>query len=544
VLQLATTGVVLALVAVGLYRLPGMTARQARVLVLLACVLAAVMSASMFKYTVDDSYISLRYARNWARGYGPVFNRGAHQPVEGYTNFLWVAVGTLFFRLGVTPEAAVTVAKLLGVAACIASIPLLYWLGRTTWGDPGTAAGAAIIWAAVPYVWFWAAAGLETGLFLLLLIASVNMTICAASRGPGWWVGSGVCFALCAMTRPEGALLAVVTWGSVLILERAAARRAIIIGILSFLALYGTYFVWRWSFYGYLLPNSFYAKTAIRGEALCWLLARKIAEHGRFIQYLAPLVVAVAYLGASRRLSQRARMLLGVAFAAFALAFVASRQWMPGYRYDLPAAPLIIVLAAPAVVLLLSRLQRGWRLVAVAAALAYLVFPMYGLMLQRNYYDRLKASHIAFGKWLGQWAPEDASFAGIDMGAIPYYSDLPKVVDIHPEGLLDADTAHSGFDAQRVMSARPSFIALPYGPPRIVSDEEIPAPSGPTGEIWASRVFQKEYRYVFTTCWSPMHNMRVYVRTDLDLSSGALEAGYAMARESIAANNHPPPGVR
>ena len=542
--ELAGTGIALALVAIGVYTLPGMTTRQAGVLVLLACVLAGVMSASMFKYTVDDTYISLRYARNWARGYGPVFSPDTKQPVEGYTNFLWVGIESLFFRLGVTPEAAVTLAKLLGVAACIASIPVLYSLGQTTWGDPGTAAVAAVIWAAVPYVWFWSAAGLETGLFLFLLIAGISMTISAASRGPAWWVASGVCFALCAMTRPEGVLLAVVTWGSLLILERAAARRAIIVSSLVFLALYGTYFVWRWSFYGYLLPNSFYAKTAIRGEVLCWFLARKIPEHGRFIQYLAPLVVAVAYLGATRRLSARPRTVLCVAIAAFAAAFVASRQWMPGYRYDLPAAPLVIVLAAPAVVMLLSRLQRGWRAVAVAATLAYLAFPMYGLMLQRNYSDRLEAAHVALGKWLEQWAPEDASFAGIDMGAIPYYSDLPKVIDIHPEGLLDADTAHGGFDARRLMSARPSFVALPYGPPRIVPDEEIPAPSGPTGDIWASEPFQNEYRYVFTVCWSPTHNMRVYVRSDLQLSAEALAAGYDMARQSIRVNDHPRPGVR
>jgi hypothetical protein len=183
VFQLVSAGIVLALVAAGLYRLPGRTVRHATVLVLLACVLAGVLSACRFKYTVDDTYISLRYARNWARDFGPVFNRNTQQPVEGYTNFLWVAIEALFFRFGVRPEAAVTLAKLLGVAACIASIPLLYSLGRNTWGDPGTAAVGAVIWAAVPYVWFWSAAGLETGLFLFLLIAGVGMTMCAASRG-------------------------------------------------------------------------------------------------------------------------------------------------------------------------------------------------------------------------------------------------------------------------------------------------------------------------------------------------------------------------
>ena len=46
----------------------------------------------------DDAYISLRYAENWANGYGPVFNPG--ERVEGYTNFLLVAVEMLLFKLG------------------------------------------------------------------------------------------------------------------------------------------------------------------------------------------------------------------------------------------------------------------------------------------------------------------------------------------------------------------------------------------------------------------------------------------------------------
>jgi hypothetical protein len=37
---------------------------------------------------IDDSYISLRFARNFAQGAGLVFNIG--ERVEGYTCFLWV----------------------------------------------------------------------------------------------------------------------------------------------------------------------------------------------------------------------------------------------------------------------------------------------------------------------------------------------------------------------------------------------------------------------------------------------------------------------
>jgi len=33
-------------------------------------------AALFWRYTVDDAFISFRYAENWARGFGPVFNPG------------------------------------------------------------------------------------------------------------------------------------------------------------------------------------------------------------------------------------------------------------------------------------------------------------------------------------------------------------------------------------------------------------------------------------------------------------------------------------
>ena len=43
-----------------------------------------------FPYIVDDTFISLRYARNLIDGNGLVYNPG--QRVEGYSNFLWVVL--------------------------------------------------------------------------------------------------------------------------------------------------------------------------------------------------------------------------------------------------------------------------------------------------------------------------------------------------------------------------------------------------------------------------------------------------------------------
>ncbi|HCP45317.1 MAG TPA: hypothetical protein DIU15_04715, partial [Deltaproteobacteria bacterium] len=50
-------------------------------------------------YVKDDTFISMRYARNLAMGHGLVFNYGDR--LEGYTNFLWVVLTVPAFWLKV-----------------------------------------------------------------------------------------------------------------------------------------------------------------------------------------------------------------------------------------------------------------------------------------------------------------------------------------------------------------------------------------------------------------------------------------------------------
>ena len=52
---------------------------------------------------LDDSMISMRYARNLAQGYGLVWNPGGPR-VEGYTNPLWTVYMSLFHLLPVNPS--------------------------------------------------------------------------------------------------------------------------------------------------------------------------------------------------------------------------------------------------------------------------------------------------------------------------------------------------------------------------------------------------------------------------------------------------------
>ena len=92
---------------------------------LLPTVLLVVNMVRVRSFTVDDAYISYRYARNFARGLGLVYNSG--ERIEGYTNFLWTVLLGGGIRVGLDP---VALAKILGGMAACGALAMVYLLSK------------------------------------------------------------------------------------------------------------------------------------------------------------------------------------------------------------------------------------------------------------------------------------------------------------------------------------------------------------------------------------------------------------------------------
>ena len=115
--------------------LPFTSSRRALQLLLAAAGVVFVANLLRYRgYLLDDTFISLRYARNLVDGYGLVFN--PNERVEGYTNFLFVLVAALCLKVGVEPIAAL---KWLGGGLSLCALWLtarLERLGRPRHAEP------------------------------------------------------------------------------------------------------------------------------------------------------------------------------------------------------------------------------------------------------------------------------------------------------------------------------------------------------------------------------------------------------------------------
>ncbi|TAK35068.1 MAG: hypothetical protein EPO21_07425 [Chloroflexota bacterium] len=452
------------------------TALSERTVLVVSMLLLLAQELVFGVYTVDDAFISFRYARNLASGLGLVFNPG--ERVEGYTNFLWTVLMSGGYWLGFD---LVIFAKLVGIAASLGIVYLLCKLGtliRPSSAPAGSRTLAGLLLAANGAFATAAITGLETSLFTLLITAgayfylrqsvslevravpwrSCNRTCAGDRRGFGSRGGlvrqqaslekrysqhhsdkagrlsvhagdlSAICFALSAMTRPEGVV--VFAFGLLFLLVSHRFRLSALttcarwLGI--FAAIFLPYYLWRFSYYGYPFPNTYYAKTGaglgqyVKGlldlglfsstyyaflfpPALLVLMRRGAPVVTRFLSvigvlylviiflgtlsptYLAflfvvALLILIRYTGAGRLMYPAGLILLYVGINVYE-----GGDWIPFFRMLVPVLPLYCLVLQEAAV-------RAWSLAEAR------------LSRERGHPDRRRVEGAAFSSGRLSWA--------------------------------------------------------------------------------------------------------------------------------------------
>jgi hypothetical protein len=318
-----------------------------------AAALCAALCLAIWGYTVDDAYIVFRYARNLVEGHGPVFNIGDR--VEGFSSPLWLAVATLAEGLHLPVE---HVCKALSLAAVIA---MFWYIARRIGALSPTARLPLLLLAAYAPLHVAVVCGLETAVNAVIVTCLLLSSHKPATRGMAAALSGQAppddasappatsdlsssalalwgCLAL--LCRPENGLL-VGVHGLYLWSLRPDQRRKLYIAAAVWLAVGVLLTLARFAYYGALLPNTAVAKVSIdsafgsRGWSYCstWL---------QQFWWLPLLGLSSLVDRSNRRLVLNALLLIA---AQVAFVFFVGGDWMPQWRFLLPAGVLLAVLA-------------------------------------------------------------------------------------------------------------------------------------------------------------------------------------------------------
>jgi len=472
-------------------------------------------SSSLIGYAYDDSFISFRYAENLANGHGLVYNVG--ERVEGYTNFLWTVIVAGAMALGADP---LIFAKIVGVLFAVATMLLTLRLGVFVTGRGGWRSVLPMLFLACsgPFV-AWAQWGLEGGMFTFFTVLGLFLFL-RALKTESSLAFSSLSFLVATMTRPEGVIFMGACLAYYLLLVRRARKlktdvegqergAAAASGgpngtgpidlaslvrldqfpirlaqlIMPFAVIYGIFYGWRFSYYGYPFPNTYYVRMA--GSVGAYL-----DQWARGLKYIfdfswrgggVVIVVLVALLWIAHRPARRSMFSF---LSIFCFIPIIYSMHVGGdskhlYRLLMPYLPILYVLVAQslsgvfhlAVETKTSARTRRVGTAIFAAFVALLMFytyyfptllyfsgghrsvPTWEVLRGRTPaheavlgYERQK---MLVGEWLRRHAPKGASIATTVAGVTPYYS---KLYTYDMLGVTNVHIAHTEPQPHRIVS--------------------------------------------------------------------------------------------
>lgn len=395
----------------------------------------------------EDAYITYRFAKNFAEGIGPVFNK--NELVEGYSNFLWMAGIAGAYRLGF---------DMIGFSRFVC------WLANTltfllVWYIPYrffAARGFSSLAAPVLYTLFFplhymAATGLETAVYTFLIVLCVHAILWAQHRLMPF-AAAGFIFTLIALCRPEGILLFVFYAGYLLYgrLVKGQVLRPYLLGIGLFIILYGLFILWRWSYYHAPVPNTYYAKGTF---PLLIRFGLGMFTLRGFVTRYPFLAIFLFMLWKTGKLStERGRLAPILCFLSAILCFsicFSGFDWVPFFRYILPAVPLIIMFCAIICYQLWNRILPTHTMIS-RVRWGCITVGCFMLATEQFYTDlllniRLKQiddfayyNQRAFAEWLKKEIGPGPMVCVGDVGRLAYYSEA-HILDIL--GLTNKDFA-------------------------------------------------------------------------------------------------------
>jgi hypothetical protein len=418
-----------------------------------------VINGERYFVLFDDAMISMRYARNLAAGYGPIWNpNGAH--VEGITNPLWMLYMALVHLLPVPASKISLLIQISGALFMLLNLFVVKQIAEVVGRGSAFVTLSAVGLTAFYFpMTLWGLLGMEVSMLLPLVSTAVLWVLrCLQtnrfSPAPYLLLGIGT------LARLDILVVLLVVWLFLIATDPKHRGNHIWVGILTVTIFIGGQTLLRWWYYGDVLPNTYYLK--MTGFPLLLRLARGLYVSQSFISGLGWPFVLATLLILIRRHERSVWLLAGLLAGQLAYSTYvggdAWETWGGCNRFVSIVMPLFFVLFA-------ANLAAAWRRMPLVALLTVLVAAYTfssNVVSIPNWLRVEKIPHmiphkqlVQMGLWLRESTTPDAHIAVVTAGTIPYFAQRDTMIDLL--GKNDPVIAHM---PGRLMRGGGTFIAF------------------------------------------------------------------------------------
>lgn len=433
-------------------------------------------------FTVDDAFITFRYGKNLIEHGIWNWNPTSSNLVEAYTNPIFAGLSIIpsFFNFNI-----IFLFKILGIVYLYLTFKLL---SNSVVSIDKWLCGAFIVTNMM--IFPHAFSGLETIPFFLS--AFYLMTL-KDEELKGSFTSWMIFWA--PLIRPEGALLSIYIIFQQIRIQRKPSTSALVAIALGII-----YFLIRYYYFGFVLPNTYYAKT---GEGFSTFILNLIADKTVIIGW----IISMLFI-----LMMKGRVLLPfMLFLGYALGnLTANLQMNYAYRYGWHMLMPAIFYAFWLAIRDRSDLNpRRTIFLFVLFLIAFNINFKHELIELLNYYPNAIKSHRELGLMLSKYTQSKPILAVGDAGLIPYYSDL---VTIDYLGLANVEIAHAIKDNKMPLLQAPDIMI-------VYSNTETSCASNPAlqfkGEIVLRKYTSaKDYVCVPGPRWGNEYYLNFLIRKD------------------------------
>ena len=498
---------------------------------------SGIIDGSTYVALGDDSYISVRYAKNFYEGNGFTWN-AEEAPVEGFTNFLWVLWIAFLMLFSGDPTALMFFSS---AGFHIAAVVLLYrFLRKKVGSGPVLAALLSMLLASWKPIHVQVRNGLEGPLLLVLFMTAMYLILGDKPNPRRMVVGAAIA-GLLPLVRPSGLYFTGVLLACFVFEYVWPERETLVETIKKWRWVWAGFFapfllitLFRVIYFGDWLPNTYYLKVYNRPGRIAFGMDYVYRFYKSFYgtPFLIPMflyfqfkskpwqrvlafgmlgnLVYVAYQGGDAWDNWRFMLL----FLPVFLVLTAS-LFKPEYEKRSPVKFLMIGIVA---VLLFSAKLDMWTMVKTVKN---------GKLQPRpaKVFRTPSAENIRLGLLLKAICRKDAVVGEFWAGAVPYYSELTTIdmlgkSDRHiarlPSCKPGARPGHDKFDFDYVVGLKPDIIISRYklgAEGAAAAMQKVKKGFDPAGAVLlANRRFLKEYKpleSVLSKRWRG-----IYVRID------------------------------
>ncbi|MBI3165350.1 MAG: hypothetical protein IPG44_13575 [Anaerolineales bacterium] len=481
----------------------------------------------------EDAAMIMRYAQHLAGGHGVVWNIG-ETPVDGATDFLFMVASAALIKLGFTVGQSV---RGIGFASHLLTVLIIYWGNRRIHNGNIFLSFLSGLYLAVGTGLSYVAAYFGTPFFALAAASTWTLgLILMKEQNPRWWLS--LAFALSGLVtgliRPEGVILAGLILLAVILMRGLKDSLSIIFAFgVVFLTLGGAYFLWRWDYFGYPLPNPFYKK----GEG-GWNWFTFGGSMLNMFRLSLPVFFAFV-LGFRARETTRETLVYALPILGFASAFaLVSDEMNYGARFQYATVPLALLSWIPlvrgikfeALIQAQVRERTAYFIALIGLAFGVVYYSWFQncfLALYQQSCDRPyeRDGRLEMAQMLADYRGKGYVIATTEAGLIPYYSGWTA---IDTWGLNDQFIAHNGsITVEYLDEYKPHIIMFhdyysPLVPPKLTDANLAQRWFGMTILL---KTYAEENGYTLAAVFgdSPYDTHYYYVRSDFEDSKRLVE---------------------